>query len=164
MEFTREEERILLQALYRFRGDVSGASQSEQNKYAMVEEVIAKIEKKSGPLAAERTRFDREMEESLSVLARGGAWPPAAGELDRGTPSPKVESKPRAGRSAASGGKGAAAKGRATAGKTAASSRAPGKKKAAAKAPAAKKAKLAGAPKSGGAGGARSKGVRAAKR
>ncbi len=108
MEFTREEERILLQALYRFRGDVSGASQSEQNKYAMVERVIGKIEREAGPLSAERTRFDREMEESLSVLARGGAWPPEAGELggeeaaprpgprSRSAPAPAAKAKVKA--------------------------------------------------------------------
>jgi len=95
MEFTREEERILLQALYRFRGDVSGASQSEQNRYAMVEKVIGKIEREAGPLSPERTKFDREMEESLSVLARGGAWPPEAGELDGGQEAPKAKPKSR---------------------------------------------------------------------
>jgi len=95
MDFTREELRILLQALYRFRGDVSGASQSEQNKYALVEGVIGKIEEESGPFAAERTRFDREMEENLSVLGRGGAWPKRA-ELDNGGATSKVEGKARA--------------------------------------------------------------------
>jgi len=156
MEFTREEEKILLQALYRFRGDVSGASQSEQNKYAMVERVIGKIERDAGPLSAERTQFDREMEESLSVLARGGAWPPATGELDKGSSPPKVEARPRVRRASA---KKAAAPGRAPV-----AGRGPAKAKAAAKAPAAKKAKKAGAPKSSGAGSARPKGVRAAKR
>jgi hypothetical protein len=92
MDFTKEEQRILLQALYRFRGDVSGASQSEQNKYALVESVIARIEEESGPLTAERTRFDREMEENLSVLARGGEWPSKAA-LDKEAAAPKVESR-----------------------------------------------------------------------
>lgn len=115
----------------------------------MVERVIGKIEREAGPLSAERTKFDREMEESLSVLSRGGAWPPAAGELDKAPSPPKVESRARA-----------------PSGKAAIPRRAPAKAKAkaGAKAPAAKKAKKAGAPKSGGAGGARPKGGSAAKR
>jgi hypothetical protein len=140
MVFTKEEQRILLQALYRFRGEVSGASQSEQNKYAMVEEVIAKIEDESGPLTAERTRFDREMEENLSVLARGGDWP-ARGELDKAAAAPKVES--RAGAAAGKAGGKAAAR----------------KKPA----PAAKASKKAGAPKAGGAKGVGSKGAKGAR-
>lgn len=92
MDFTKEEQKILLQALYRFRGDVSGASQSEQNKYALVEAVIGKIEREAGPLSPERTRFDREMEENLSVLARGGEWPPRR-EFDKQESPPKVKPK-----------------------------------------------------------------------
>jgi hypothetical protein len=140
MDFSKEEQRILLQALYRFRGDVSGASQSEQNKYALVEHVIAKIEDESGPLTVERTRFDREMEENLSVLARGGDWP-ARGELDKEAAPPKVES-----RTGAAAGK--------AAGKAAA------RKKAA---PAAKAGRKAGAPKTGGAKGVGNKGAKGAR-
>jgi hypothetical protein len=142
MDFSKEEQRILLQALYRFRGDVSGASQSEQNKYALVEGVIGKIEEESGPLTAERTRFDREMEENLSVLSRGGEWPRKGG-LDKEGASPKVES--RAGKPAAKSAK----------------KPAPAKKAApAAKSGAAKSAKRSGAPKAGGAAGARAKGAK----
>lgn len=71
MDFSDKELKILLQALYRFRGEVSGASQSEQSKLALVASVIAKIESKIGPLTAERTRFDREMDESLAILKTG---------------------------------------------------------------------------------------------
>jgi hypothetical protein len=140
MVFTKEEQRILLQALYRFRGEVSGASQSEQNKYAMVEEVISKIEDESGPLTVERTRFDREMEENLSVLARGGGRT-ARGALDKEAAAPKVESRTRA----------AAGK---AAGKTVA------RKKPE---PAAKAGKKAGAPKAGGAKGVGLKGAKGAR-
>jgi hypothetical protein len=141
MDFTKEEQRILLQALYRFRGDVSGASQSEQNKYALVESVIARIEEESGPLTAERTRFDREMEENLSVLARGGEWPSKAA-LDKEAAAPKVES--RAGAGAA----------------RAAKKPVKGKKAApAARTGAAKPASKKGAPKAGAAKGARAKGA-----
>jgi len=144
MDFTKEEQRILLQALYRFRGDVSGASQSEQNKYALVESVIARIEDESGPLTVEKTRFDREMEENLSVLARGGAWQSRT-TLDKEAAAPKVESKARAG----------AAK---TARKPA-----PGKKAApAARTGAARTASKKSAPKAGASKGASAKGVRAA--
>ncbi len=101
MTFTKEEQKVLLQALYRFRGDVSGASQSEQNKYALVEAVIEKIEREAGPLSPERTRFDREMEENLSVLARGGDWPPR-GEFDKPKSTAKVESRGSTQRSSAS--------------------------------------------------------------
>lgn len=139
MDFTKEEQRILLQALYRFRGDVSGASQSEQNKYALVESVIARIEEESGPLTAERTRFDREMEENLSVLARGGAWPSKAA-LDKEAAAPKVES-------------------RAVAAK-AARKPASGKKAApASRTGAAKSAGKKGSPKAGASKGARAKGA-----
>jgi len=140
MNFTKEEQRILLQALYPFRGEVSGASQSEQNKYAMVELVISKIEDESGPLTVEKTRFDREMEENLSVLARGGGWP-ARGELDKEAAPPKVESRTKA-----AGGKAAA--------------KAPARKKAA---PAAKAGKKAGAPGTGGAKGVGTKGAKGAR-
>jgi hypothetical protein len=148
MDFTKEEQRILLQALYRFRGDVSGASQSEQNKYALVESVIARIEEESGPLTAERTRFDREMEENLSVLARGGEWPSKAA-LDKEAAAPKVES--RAGASAARAGAAKAAK-------------RPAAEKKAAPAPragAAKPARREAAPKAAASKGARAKGARA---
>jgi hypothetical protein len=137
MDFTREEQKILLQALYRFRGDVSGASQSEQNKYALVEGVISKIEDESGPLKAERTRFDREMEENLSVLGRGGGRPRKA-DLDNGAAPPKVESGTRARKRA-----GASAK---------AAKAAPARKGGSAKG-----ARRAGAPKAGGAKGAGAK-------
>jgi hypothetical protein len=104
MDFSDKELKVLLQALYRFRGEVSGASQSEQNKFGLVVSVIDKIETKVGPLTAERTRFDREMDESLAILktgkmraAKGGA------DLDKAGGAPKVKSgagAPRAGRGA----------------------------------------------------------------
>jgi hypothetical protein len=71
MDFSGQELKVLLQALYRFRGEVSGASQSEQNQLELVNSVIGKIEGKAGPLTAERSSFDREMAQSLSVLATG---------------------------------------------------------------------------------------------
>lgn len=73
MDFNDRELKVVLQALYRLRGEVSGFSQSEQNKRGLVETVIGRIETKVGPLAFEKTKFDREMEESLSVLKTGRA-------------------------------------------------------------------------------------------
>lgn len=73
MDFSDKELKIVLQALYRFRGDVSGFSQEEQNKLGVVESLILRIESKVGPLKAQKTRFDREMEESLSILKTGKA-------------------------------------------------------------------------------------------
>ena len=49
MDFNDKELRVLLQALYRYRGEVSGASQSEQNKFTLVASVIDKIEDEGGP-------------------------------------------------------------------------------------------------------------------
>ena len=99
MDFSDKEMRILLQALYRFRGEVSGASQSEQNKLGLVSSVIDKIEEKAGgPVKASRTRFDREMEESLAVLATGRAGASkekaqanAKADLDKAAAAPKVK-------------------------------------------------------------------------
>lgn len=101
MDFSDRELKVLLQALYRFRGEVSGASQSEQNQLSVVSSVIDKIEGKVGPIKAERTRFDREMEESLSVLKTGkmGAAKAkvelvdaeAAQKLDKTDAAPKVK-------------------------------------------------------------------------
>ena len=93
MDFSDKEMRVLLQALYRYRGEVSGASQSEQNKSALVASVIEKIEATAGPLTAERTRFDREMDESLAILRTGmmGTAAKAAGELDKPGGTPKVK-------------------------------------------------------------------------
>ena len=95
MDFSDKEMRVLLQALYRYRGEVSGASQSEQNKSALVASVIEKIEATAGPLTAERTRFDREMDESLAILRTGmmaTAKPAkAAGDLDKPVATPKVK-------------------------------------------------------------------------
>ena len=73
MDFSDKELKVVLQALYRFRGEVSGFSQTEQNKLGLVEEVIGKIEGKVGTAKTEKTRFDREMEESLAVLSTGRA-------------------------------------------------------------------------------------------
>lgn len=73
MDFSDSELKVVLQALYRFRGEVSGFSQTEQNKLGLVETVIGKIEGEVGPVKAEKTRFDREMEESLAVLKTGRA-------------------------------------------------------------------------------------------
>jgi hypothetical protein len=119
MDFSDKELKVLLQALYRFRGEVSGASQTEQNKFGVVSSVIDKIESKVGPLKVERTRFDREMDESLSILATGrmGAAKAARetrekAELDKEMSAPKVMKG--AGKSA--GPKPAAAKGKKSAG------------------------------------------------
>lgn len=115
MDFTDKELKVLLQALYRYRGEVSGASQSEQNKAGFVAGVIDKIESKIGPVRAERTGFDREMEESLSVLATGRAGAAkakaaakAGDSLDKAEAAPKVKAK----KAAASGKKAAAASGK----------------------------------------------------
>jgi len=98
MDFSDKEMKVLLQALYRFRGEVAGASQSEQNKSALVASVIDKIESKVGPIKAERTGFDREMDESLSVLttgrmggAKARAKADAMAEFDKGAGAPKVK-------------------------------------------------------------------------
>jgi hypothetical protein len=95
MDFSDKELKILLQALYRFRGEVSGASQSEQSKFALVVSVIDKIESKVGPLTAERTRFDREMDESLAILKTGKMGLAKAakskGELDKAGDAAKVK-------------------------------------------------------------------------
>ena len=98
MDFSDKELKVLLQALYRFRGEVSGASQAEQNKFGLVASVVDKIEAKVGPLKAEKTSFDREMEESLSILATGkiGAAKAARqsrerAELDKEPAAPKVK-------------------------------------------------------------------------
>jgi hypothetical protein len=95
MDFSDKELKVLLQALYRFRGEVSGASQSEQNKFGLVVSVIDKIEDKVGPLKAERTGFDREMDESLSILNTGrmglAKSAKAKDELDKAADAPKVK-------------------------------------------------------------------------
>jgi len=71
MDFSEKELKILLQSLVRYRGEIAGATQAERNRMESVEKVIKKIEGEIGPLKAERTPFDREMEESLSVLKTG---------------------------------------------------------------------------------------------
>jgi hypothetical protein len=89
MDFSDKELKVVLQALYRFRGEVSGASQAEQNRFGAVESVIGKIEKEVGPLKAEKTGFDREMEESLSVLKTGRVSARAGAKAD----TPKKDGK-----------------------------------------------------------------------
>jgi len=99
MDFSDKELKVLLQALYRFRGEVSGGSQSEQNKLGLVSSIIDKIEEKAGPVRAEHTLFDEEMAKSLSVLATGRTSASKKGvELDKGDSAPKVKnaSSPRA--------------------------------------------------------------------
>lgn len=95
MDFSDTEMKVLLQALYRYRGEVSGASQSEQNKSALVGSVIEKIEAKAGKLTAERTRFDREMDESLAILKTGKMGSAKSAkeedELDKAGAAPKVK-------------------------------------------------------------------------
>jgi hypothetical protein len=92
MDFSDKELKVLLQALYRFRGEVSGASQSEQNKLGLVSSVIGKIEDKVGPAKAERTSFDVEMARSLAVLSTGRAGAARKdAELDKAAASPKVK-------------------------------------------------------------------------
>ena len=71
MDFLKKELKLLLQSLYHYRGKVSGATQSEQNKLGTVQAVIDKIEAEIGPLTPELTPFDRQMEEPLSVLKKG---------------------------------------------------------------------------------------------
>jgi hypothetical protein len=126
MDFSDKEMKVLLQALYRYRGEVSGASQSEQNRYGIVLSIIDKIEGEVGPATAERTRFDEEMAKSLSVLATGRtgssersrkagreARREAKGELDKGKALPKVK-KASASRSASTKSRGAGAPAKAT--------------------------------------------------
>ena len=99
MDFSDKELKVLLQALYRFRGEVSGATQGEQNKLGLVSSVIDKIEAKvGGPIKAPVTRFDREMEENLAVLATGRtgatkakAQANALADLDKAKASSKVK-------------------------------------------------------------------------
>jgi len=95
MDFSDKELKVLLQALYRFRGEVSGASQTEQNKLGLVSAVIDKIETKVGPLTPERTRFDREMDESLAILKTGkmGAAKAAKAKSDLDNAADLPESK-----------------------------------------------------------------------
>jgi hypothetical protein len=120
MDFNDKELKVLLQALYRFRGEVSGASQSEQNKLGLVTSIIDKIEGKVGPTRAEHTRFDEEMARSLSVLMTGRASSPGpkGGELDNEGASPKVKkgsSSRAASAKATTAGKGEKARGASTA-------------------------------------------------
>jgi hypothetical protein len=92
MDFSDKELKVLLQALYRFRGEVSGASQSEQNKLEIVSSIVDKIEGKVGPVRAEHTRFDEEMARNLAVLSTGRASSAGkAGEFDKGESPPKVK-------------------------------------------------------------------------
>ena len=94
MDFNDKVLKVLLQALYRFRGEVSGGSQSEQNRLELVASVIDKIESKVGPIKPQKTQFDREMEESLAVLATGkagAAKAKAAPKLDKDEDAPKVK-------------------------------------------------------------------------
>jgi hypothetical protein len=140
MDFSDKELKVLLQALYRFRGEVSGGSQSEQNKLGLVSSIIDKIEVKTGPARAEHTLFDEEMAKSLSVLATGRTSSSKAGsELDKGDSSPKVKK--------ASPARAASAKSPA---KSPAISSAAGKRVgAASKAPKARSAKTTGPKKAG---------------
>ncbi len=69
MEFTARELKMLLSALYKFRSEVSGFSQAERGKLEQAEAVISKIESEIGPLKAEKTVFDRQMEENLSSIS-----------------------------------------------------------------------------------------------
>lgn len=71
MDLNKNELKLLLKALYKFRSEVSGATQAEQNKLKSVESVIKKIEKEAGPIKREKTSFDREMEKNLSVTKKG---------------------------------------------------------------------------------------------
>lgn len=125
MDFSDKELKVVLQALYRFRGEVSGFSQTEQNKLGLVEGIIGKIEDKVGPVTAEKTRFDREMEESLAVLKTGRAGAAKAVSAPKGNPAKPTGAKagtaldksagaPKVKRSAAP--KGAASKAKKTAG------------------------------------------------
>ena len=94
MDFSDKELKVLLQSLYRLRGEVSGASQSEQNRLELVVSVIDKIESKVGPIKSERTRVDRDMDESLSVLKTGkmglAKSTKEKSELDNEGATPKV--------------------------------------------------------------------------
>ena len=136
MDFSDKELKVLLQALYRFRGEVSGASQSEQNKLGLVSSVIDKIEAKAGgPVKAPVTRFDREMEESLAVLSTGRAGAAKAkaranaeADLDKAPAAPKVKKagSPKAAPRAAAGGKAAAGKARRAPSAKAAGAKKPG--------------------------------------
>lgn len=95
MDFSDKELKVLLQALYRFRGEVSGASQSEQNKLELVSSIVDKIEGKVGPVKAEHTSFDEEMARSLAVLSTGRTGSAGkAAALDKGEAPPKVKKAP----------------------------------------------------------------------
>jgi hypothetical protein len=74
MDLADKELKVVLASLYRYRGEVSGASQEERNKLESVEALIAKIEAKVGTLKAPPTAFDREMGESLKSIRKD---PPA---------------------------------------------------------------------------------------
>jgi hypothetical protein len=76
MELTQKELKLALQSLYRFRGEVSGVSQSERNKLANVERLIAKIEEGIGPLKVTITSFDREIEKGLASSRSAAKTPP----------------------------------------------------------------------------------------
>jgi hypothetical protein len=112
MDFSDRELKVLLQALYRFRGEVSGATQAERAKAELVASAIARIESEAGPLRAEKTLFDREMEENLAVLKTGRAGAArarkassaegGAAELDNGPASPKVKASAARGAAKAS--------------------------------------------------------------
>ena len=95
MDFSDKELKVLLQSLYRLRGEVSGASQSEQNRLELVVSVIDKIESKVGPLKAVRTGFDREMDASLAILKTGkmglSKGTKAVPDLDKTADSLKVK-------------------------------------------------------------------------
>jgi hypothetical protein len=71
MDFQKKELKMLLQALYHYRGKVSGATQSERHKLETVQGIISKIEEDIGPLTPELTPFDKQMEEALSILKKG---------------------------------------------------------------------------------------------
>ncbi len=71
MEFTEKELKIVLQAVNRYLGEISGATQAERNRMEAVKKIKDKIEGEIGPLKPELTPFDKKMEESLSVLKTG---------------------------------------------------------------------------------------------
>jgi hypothetical protein len=85
MDLSQRELKLVLSSLYRFRGEVSGVSQSERNKLANVEKLIDKIEAETGPMKISVTSFDREIEKGLASTGLARKEKPAA---------PKARAKP----------------------------------------------------------------------
>ena len=71
MTFNNKELKTILRSLYKGRGEISGGSQSSQLRINEFNELINKIEGEIGPYQAEKTEFDKQMEQSLNILKTG---------------------------------------------------------------------------------------------